>query len=313
MLIIFETIIPVFAVVLIGFGLRKSGFIPADQWKTVEDLSFWVLFPALLLKFIATADFSKVETGPPLFTVLAFTLVMGLLTLALWPVLKSQFDTSKAQYSTIYQTTTRWNGFVGLVIALALYGDASGPLMALILALMTIIIQISNLFMLAAFTPGARPGLANILKMVAKNPIIISIAIGLLLNYMQITMWPPIISTLDLTGRAAMGTSLLAVGAGLSIKALFKPSKELLAGVIGKLFISPLVMLGLALLFGVTGMALSVLVLCASIPTAANGYLFAKKMGGDAPLYAATSTAQTILSFLTIPLMLLMANHFGGL
>lgn len=313
MLIIFETIIPVFAVVLLGFGLRKSGFIPEPQWKTIEDLSFWVLFPALLVKFIAAADFSNLETGPPLLTVLVFTFTMGILTLAIWPLLNKRFGTSKAQYSTIYQTTTRWNGFVALVIALGLYGDASGPLMALILALMTIIIQTSNLFMLAAFTPGTRPSLPNILMMVLQNPIIISIAIGLLINFTGITLWNPIVSTLDLIGRAAMGTSLLAVGAGLSLSALIKPSRELLAGVIGKLFISPAIMLGLALWFGVTGLALSILILCASIPTAANGYLFAKKMGGDAPLYAATSTAQTILSFLTIPLMLWIAQNFGGI
>ena len=55
--------------------------------------------------------------------------------------------------------------------------------MALILAIMTIIIQITNLFVLATFGTGKRPNLLGILKLVAKNPIVVSIAIGLLINF----------------------------------------------------------------------------------------------------------------------------------
>ena len=313
MLVIIESILPVFGVMLLGFWLRKSSLIGRDSWKTVEDLCFWVLFPAILLKFIAETDFSHLTLGPLIYTVLAFTAVMGLVTLGQWPILKSLFKTTPAQYSTVYQTSTRWNGFVALIIALSLFGDQSAPLMALILAIMTIIIQITNLFVLATFGTGKRPNLMGVLKLVAKNPIVVSIAIGLLINLLGITLWQPIVSGLDLLGRASLGLSLLAVGAGLSVSALIKPSRELAAGVIGKLLISPAVMLALALLFGVSGLTLSILMLCAAVPTAANGYLFAKKMGGDAELYAATSTAQTILSFITIPVALLTAQYFGGL
>jgi hypothetical protein len=44
--------------------------------------------------------------------------------------------------------------------------------------------------------------------------------------------------------------------------------------------------------------------LSASVPTAMNGYLLAKQMGGDAPLYAAISTIQTVAAFFTMPLVL---------
>ena len=312
MLLIIESILPVFGVMVLGFGIRKFGFIDKDNWKTIEDLCFWLLFPAILLKFIATADFSSLTLGPLVFTVVAFTAVMGLFSLSLWPPLKRIFATNSAQFSTVYQTITRWNGFAGLVIALSLFGDTSAPLMALILAIMTVIIQITNLFMLATFGSAQKPGIGKIIIMVAKNPIVVAIAIGMFINLVNLPLWQPIIDGLDLLGRAALGLSLLALGAGLSLKAVIKPSRELLAGVIGKLIISPMVMLALALFFNISGLTLSVLILCASVPTAANGYLFAKKMGGDAELYAATSTMQTMVSFFTIPIMLLIAQNFGG-
>ncbi len=43
-----------------------------------------------------------------------------------------------------------------------------------------------------------------------------------------------------------------------------------------------------------------------------NGYILAKKMGGDAELYAATATVQTVFSFLTIPLVLMAAGQFAA-
>jgi hypothetical protein len=51
-----------------------------------------------------------------------------------------------------------------------------------------------------------------------------------------------------------------------------------------------------------------VLALCAAVPTAMNGYILARQMGGDAPLYAAVTTVQTVASFLTIPLVMWAAG-----
>ena len=312
MVAIFESILPVFAVVLLGFGLRRGGLILAEQWRTIEDLCFWILFPAILIKVLATADFSQLQLGPPLFAVLCFTAVMGVLALVLWPVLKSTFGTGKAQYSSVYQTITRWNGFVALIIALRLFGDESAALMAVILALMTIILQISNLSVLAAFTPGKRPTLLAIAMMIAKNPIIIGLVVGVGVNLSGITLWRPVLDSLDLLGRAALGTSLLTIGAGLSLAAALKPSINVVVAVVGKLIISPLVMLAIALWFGVSGLTLSILVLCATVPTSMNGYIVTKKMGGDAELYASAATLQTLGSFLTIPVFLVLASKFGG-
>ena len=67
-----------------------------------------------------------------------------------------------------------------------------------------------------------------------------------------------------------------------------------------------------ALAFGVTGEQLLYLTLCGAVPTAMNGYVLARQMGGDAELYATVTTQQTLLSFLTIPAVLAVAGQFSG-
>ncbi len=64
--------------------------------------------------------------------------------------------------------------------------------------------------------------------------------------------------------------------------------------------------------FGVTGVQLSYLALCGAVPTAMNGYLLARQLGGDAELYAAVTTLQTALSFLTIPAVLAVTAQLSA-
>ena len=49
MLLIFESILPIFLLVLLGAALKRSSFINATLWDGLEQLGYYVLFPALLI------------------------------------------------------------------------------------------------------------------------------------------------------------------------------------------------------------------------------------------------------------------------
>ncbi len=301
MLSVLQATLPVFAIIVLGFGLRKGGYIAADKWSAVEDLCFYMLFPALLAKTMIEADLSGVEAGAFTLTLVVTAALIGSTVLALWPLLRRVLGTRPPQFSTIYQTITRWHGFIALAIVLNLYGPDGAALIAIVFAVLVPILQVSNIMVLAAFS-DQKADFKVVALTIVKNPLIWGIGLGLLLN--GAPLWPPIMSTLDLLGRSALGMSLLALGAGLSLKAAMHPSREMLIGIIGKLLFTPLVMMSVAYAFGVSGLERNVLLIAASVPTAMNGYVLARKMGGDAELYATISTVQTVVSFATIPLLL---------
>jgi predicted permease len=56
----------------------------------------------------------------------------------------------------------------------------------------------------------------------------------------------------------------------------------------------------------VTGPSAVVVVLFASLPSAGSSYVLASQMGGDATLMASILAVQTLLSFLVLPLLLLL-------
>ncbi|KKJ78386.1 hypothetical protein WH95_03595 [Kiloniella litopenaei] len=315
MLVVFESIFPIFAIILLGFGLRKSNFVPKEHWRVLEELCFWIFFPCILATTLIKADLSAIELGPYVFSALAMMVSLGILTLLLWPLLRQLWGTSRGQFSTVYQTVTRWHGFIALAIVLKLYGSEGGALIALAMAIMVPFLQITNILVLATFSDDegqSGPSLPKVVKTIVVNPLLWGVLTGLVLNLLDVAVWEPAMTMADLLGRAALSMSLLALGAGLSLKAALRPSRELLVGLIGKLMLTPAVMAGWALWFGISGLSFSVLMVCASVPTAMNGYLLAKKMGGDADLYAATSTVQTVVSFFSIPLVLWLAKTYAN-
>ncbi|MCF6272164.1 MAG: AEC family transporter [Rhodobacteraceae bacterium] len=303
MLFVIQATLPVFIVVILGFGLRKSGFVGAANWTVVEDLCFYLLFPALLALTMIEADLSSMDTGAFTLTLVTSVAIIGGAVLALWPLLRRKLGTGPGQFSTIYQTVTRWHGFIALAIVLNLYGADGAALIAIIFAVLVPILQVTNIMVLAAFS-DSKADYRHVLLVIFKNPLIWGIGLGLAINASGINVWPTMLSTLDLLGRAALGMSLLALGAGLSLKAAMRPSKELLIAVVGKLLFTPLVMLSVGYAFGITGLERDVLLIAAAVPTAMNGFVLARKMGGDAELYATISTVQTVVSFFTIPLLL---------
>ena len=136
--------------------------------------------------------------------------------------------------------------------------------------------------------------------------------LGIVLNFFQVPVYGPVLTAVEMLASASLSLGLVMVGAGLKVSDALRPSMVALLAVFLKPIIMPVFMVGTATLLGIRGDALLVIALGASVPTAMNGYLLAKQMGGDAPLYAAVATIQTVVSFFTIPLILTVTGYIAG-
>ena len=302
MQVIFESILPIFLIVACGSVLRRVPVFDAGLWPGLEKLGFYVLFPSYLFVTLATADYSSIDIGPVTLVYLGAVLLMAALLLATWPIFRTR-GVGAAQFTSVFQTATRWNGFVALAIAERIADKPGVTMIAFIMGVIIIPINFINIGLLIWFGGGRRDFLTVTRKLVT-NPLVFSSLVGVLFAAFGIGVYPPIMSTLDLLGRCALGLGLLIVGAGLDIKDLLKPRPVVLIPVFLKLLAFPALVVGLGLAAGLDHTTVMLLGLSASVPTAMNGYLLAKQMGGDAPLYAAISTIQTAAAFITMPVVL---------
>ena len=121
-----------------------------------------------------------------------------------------------------------------------------------------------------------------------------------------LTLPAPVRLSHETLGEIALPLGLLVVGAGLRIHAAVKARALTLAPSALKLVAMPGVMLALCPAFSLTGSHAVATGLFAALPSAGSSYVLANQMGGDAKLMAGILTVQTLLSFLVLPLLLLL-------
>ncbi|CAN7265281.1 AEC family transporter [Neorhizobium sp. LjRoot104] len=302
MLIVFQSVLPIFLLVLLGMGLKRAPIINADFWDGLEQCSYWVLFPALLFSTMAKADFSNTENLTVSFAAIVSVLVMSGGLLLAWPLMRN-LRVGAPAYTSLFQTATRWNAFMALAIAAKTYGPQGLTMVGLVMAAIIIPLNFINVTVLLWFS-GHDRNYKAILYRICTNPLILSTALGIAVNIIGIPIYEPVMVTVDLLSQASLSLGLITVGAGLRIMDALKPRPITLLAVVLKLIAFPIVAVGVGALCGVQGNGLVLLALSAAVPTAMNGYLLAKQLNGDADMYAAAATLQVVASFLTIPVVM---------
>lgn len=310
MLIIFESILPIFLLVILGVVLKRTSLINESFWSGLEQFGYFVLFPALLFQTLATTNFSSMNSGGIGLVSLLAVCVMTALVLGIWPLLRRQGMAGRT-YTSVFQTSTRWNGFMALAIAEKGTGETGLAVIAIIMASIIVPLNLINVGVLVWFSGESR-GLKTFVVRIITNPIIIGAALGVGVNLAGVTVYAPVMTAVDLIASASLGLGLVTVGAGLRIADALKPQASVLLTLVFKLAVFPAVAVGLALAFGFSGDIVVMIALGAAVPTAMNGYVLAKQMGGDADLYAAAATVQTVAAFFTIPVVLYLAGQVAG-
>lgn len=311
MLPIFESILPIFLLIVVGNLLSKVPKLDRPVWESMEIISYWVLYPTLLFTTILHADLSNLALDAMLGALLLAVALMGAFSAALWPLFKAAGVSNGPEYTSIFQTTMRWNGFIALAVAQKLYPPEASAVVALAMATIIIPLNLSSVAVLVRLGTG-EPNWRRTMRAMATNPLIISVLLAILLRFLPDGLYEPVGEAVRLVGSAAIGMGLLAIGAGLRPMDALKPRAIMWLPLVLKLLVFPALLVALAWTFGVRGDQIVYLALCGSVPTAMNGYILARQLGGDAEFYAAEATLQTAFAFITMPVVLSLAAQLAS-
>ncbi len=230
-----------------------------------------------------------------------------MLLLLFKPVLKDKLGLDGPGYSSLFQCATRWNGFVALPILAKLYGDDGVTLVAVIIGALVPLANVMAVTVVARNTSARSPSIPETVRIVFRNPFIWATALSILVNlrYSRLrsgadvarSPWRRRDGSRPVDGRRGpvRGWHLSPLGGSAhrngSQADRYAPARP-----------------GLELATGVTGMAFVACMVCAAVPTATSAYVLARQMGGDGPLVSATVMLQTLVSFFSIPLVIMLAQ-----
>jgi predicted permease len=189
-----------------------------------------------------------------------------------------------------------------------MFGKEGLALASVAMVAMIPLLNIVNVSVLAHYASSAPTRWSTILGALLRNPFIWSCIIGLAINLLQVPLPSVVLIFIDALGRASLALGLIVVGAGLQLQNLLRPHAPALLSLVLKLAVMPALAVAFGKAFGLTGMSLMVVAICASVPTASNAYVLARQMGGDAPLFAQILTQQTILAAITMPIIIAIAS-----
>ena len=289
---------PIFALILLGLGLRRFGFPGDGFWPAAERLTYFILFPALLVQRLALSRLGDYAVGPVAVVIVAMLLGMTALVYALRPWLK----VDGPAFSSVYQGVIRFNTYVGLAVALAVFHAEGGTVAALVMAIMIPLINVLCVLVLTAHAGGSAT-VAGVTRGLITNPLILACLTGIGLNLSGIGLPWGSAAVLDILARAALPLGLLAVGAGLRVEGLARPGLLAAASAL-KLLALPALAAVLCWMVAPGRLETAVLVTFAALPGASTAYILARQLGGDAPLIAAIVTVETAAALATLPAVL---------
>ena len=291
-------IIPIFGLILLGFVLRRLEFPGRDFWPVSERLTYYVLFPGLLVSGISGRSFDGSAMGLALTLAAAVCLVGAFLMLV-----RNMFSMDGPVFTSVFQGAIRPNTYVGLSAAAALLGPDWMTLSAV--ALLTLVPLVNVLCVLVLSRHGKHGGgLGRVGLELVKNPLILSCVVGLFLSVTGMSLPVLLNDLLTILGKAALPMGLLAVGAGLRMEGLGERAMPVGLASLAHLVALPLAAYGCARLFGVDGLARDTALVFTAIPVSVSAFILARQMGGDHRVMALIITAQTALSAVTMPVIL---------
>lgn len=315
-----NAVAPILLLVLLGYILRRKNFLTENFLSVGNKLVFRILLPCMLFVNVYRVDgLGAIRLDIALYSVgLAVVLfLLGTVTAVL---------TTKVpqRRGVLVQSFFRSNfAIIGLPLAGALGGDEAVATASVISAFAIPTFNILAVIALTVFLPSQEKKTGNIRRMlssIAKNPLIISVAAGILalvLRWLQNQLWGETVfslqrdckflyTALDNLKSATTPLALLILGGQFEFSAVSSLKKEIAVGTLGRIVIAPLLGIGLAIGLSAAGW-MSVgpneypgLVALFASPVAVSSAIMTREMGSDEQLAVQMVVWTSIISVVSI-------------
>lgn len=299
--------LPVFAMVFLGIGLKRLGWIDRTFVTTASALVFKATLPTLIFLSLIKADISvALDISLMVFFAIA---TLGQFVLSwLW----ARFRIPYAERGIYVQGAFRGNcGVVGLALAAGMYGNYGLSTGSLLVGVVIIMYNALSVVVLAAYQAEKAANWRSILKHIATNPLIISVIVALPFTAFSISLPSWVMTSGDYFASLTLPLALICIGATLSMSSIRDKSDIAVSSSIMKMAILPVLSTVAAWLLGFEGEQLGLLFLFFASPTAAASFVMVKAMGGNAGLAANIIAITTLMASISVTLGIFALRLLG--
>ncbi len=302
--------IPIFLTMVLGWLFKQCRMIDEPFVKVLNKFNFQVTLPLMLFEDLAGADFASVWDGKYVLFCFGVTFIS---IFAIWGI-SSLLLKEKDMVGEFTQGCYRSSAAVlGLAFIQNIYGTS---LMAPLMIIGTVPLYNVMAVVILSFTgPGEhklnKEGLKKSILGIAKNPIIISIALGIAVSLMKVDFPYIMDKTIHNFSIIASPLALIGLGAGFEGRKAVKKIRLTAICTTVKVFLLPMLFLPFALWMGFTGEKLVAILVMLGSATTPSCYIMAKNMGHEGVLTSGTVVATTFFSSISLTFWIFVLKCIG--
>lgn len=303
---IFNVALPIFGVILTGYLAGKWRILGGEATAALNAFVSYFALPILFFGTLARTPVNAVLDP-------ALMAGFGLVVLATFAV--GMLSTRLAVRGGLARMSLQgiaasWGnvGYMGVPLCLAAFGEQGLP-PAMLTVIVTAVISMVFGVMLIELEVAAGHGpiitFFNAAWNVARNPLPVSIAVGIAYSGLALPLPTPVEKWIDLLGAAAAPCALFAIGLFLSDKSVRSGLAEAGLATLIKLLLQPLLAACLLPFFvDLKSVPGQVALLMAALPTAANAFVLAKQFDIQVEQNTASVLLSTGFSVVTVSALL---------
>ena len=307
LIIMLKNVIVFVALAIPGYLLIKTKLLKKEQSGALSMLLMYVGMPFLIF----SSTINNITINTELLATIGIVLGIGVVyTFAMFfvskPLTKMERE-EKTQGMMRFSSVFSNNGFLGIPLAMAVFGAGSMALMVVII--LNIVTNVLMYTLGIYLISGDRKAIS--LKKAFLNPVLIAFVIGIIANLLNVKGYVPEVATYsthfsNLVTPISMTILGMKMG-GVKFLELFKSWKTYYVSAL-KLVVFPMIIVAIVFVLNqVTAiitpdMVLGVLIAFA-MPTAGLASTFSDNFGGDTENAVAFTLGTTVLSIVTIPLL----------
>jgi malonate transporter and related proteins len=309
---ILVTVLPVFGMIMLGYGFAKLNIIDEAAGRGISLFVFNVAIPALLFKTMATLN--PVDAAPwslwgAYFGGLAIAWVAAAQVSKFVPSLNFSGGATASMASGFGNLA-----LLGTPLALAHFGPSVAVPLGLILSIHAPLLWFSATLHRELARHSGDFSLQNtgreLLTNLAKNAIVLALLAGSMWRFTNLGLHPIPDKMLTMLADASVPTALFALGVSLAGYSL-RGSWNGMFSLIGlKMILMPLMVFLLShYVFHLQPLWAKIAVLFAAMPTGANAFLFAQRNDEAVPAVSGAIALGTGLAAISASLLLYLMDH----
>jgi hypothetical protein len=300
---VLNCIFPVFALIVLGYLLKKFDLTNDEYLKTSDRLVYFIFFPALLFWKIGGSSSIAIDW---LFCGAAISAIIVIYLLS--SIALKVFKVPDFQAGSFSQSCYRFNTYIGMAIIMNALGDEGvkhfGILIGFAIPLINFM-AVSTLIWFSGRDFNVTQRIRITVKAIVSNPLILACIAGIL--YARSVNYFPVFidNALNLTTFITLPLALLSIGGSLTLKNFKEHFKLSLVASVFKLVLLPITGYVFMKELHVPLIPFKVGMIFFTLPTSTAIYVLSSQLNSDTRLASASIVLSTIFSFFSLSVILL--------